>query len=189
MAVKQKNPNWMNEVRKNRRSLLRKKVAIGWPKGTDAVSITYPNGTPVLSVAVWNQFGATARHPGGTRYVIGGDGKSRFVRNDFVGPVSGITGPHEINIPPRDFMRPGGRNASEKAGAILRKHNKDVNAGKVDGTSLLEQAAAVGVAELQKAITDLSDPPNAPSTVARKKSSNPLVNTRAMTQSITWAIR
>lgn len=189
MTVKQRNPKAISDIRRNRRALVGKQIVIGWPKGTTAVSIMYPDGTPVLFVAVWNQFGATINHPGGTRYVVGSDGKSRFVSNEFVGPVTGITGPHQIKIPARDFMRPGGLAASKKVGAIMRKNIKLIHEGSIDNEALLKQAALVAEAELKKAIRKLRSPPNAPGTVARKKSSNPLVDTGLLIQSVTSDIR
>lgn len=189
MTFEQKNPSALEDIRRNRRALLGKKIALGWPSGTESVSILYPNGTPVLFVAVWNQFGATIEHPGGTRYVVGADGKARFVSNDFVGPVSGITGPHQIKIPKRDFMGPGGLAASKKVGALIRKNISLIHSGSIDNEKILQQAALLAEAELKKAIRNLRSPPNAPSTVAKKKSSNPLVDTGLLIQSVTSSIK
>ena len=45
-----------------------------------------------------------------------------------------------------------------------------------------------GQSMMQKSITDLKTPPNAPSTIARKGSSDPLIDTGHMRQSVTWRI-
>lgn len=45
-----------------------------------------------------------------------------------------------------------------------------------------------GQAMMQKSITDLKSPPNAPSTIARKGSSDPLIDTGHMRQSVSWRI-
>ena len=46
---------------------------------------------------------------------------------------------------------------------------------------------AVGI--VQEYITDLREPPNAPSTIRRKKSSNPLIDTGQMRQAVTFKLR
>lgn len=43
-------------------------------------------------------------------------------------------------------------------------------------------------ADIQKKITDLNDPPNAESTIKEKGSSNPLINTGRLRQSISWKL-
>lgn len=42
---------------------------------------------------------------------------------------------------------------------------------------------------LQKQIIDLRRPPNAPTTIKRKGSTNPLVDTGLLTRSVTWRVR
>jgi len=42
--------------------------------------------------------------------------------------------------------------------------------------------------DIQKKITDLSDPPNAPSTIKKKGSSNPLIDTGRMRQSVSFKV-
>ena len=185
-TVKQKNPGWLKDLTKRYRE--GGQVAIGFPAGTDATGLAYPDGTRVVDVAVINQFGADFVHPGGTRYVVSG-GKAQFVSNDFVGPVHGVTKSHRIVIPRRDFMGPGGRAAAEKAKPIAEAAVKAINKGNVDINSVLNQMGAVGAAEISNAIITLSDPPNAPSTARKKKSSNPLVDTGLMAQSVTWIVR
>lgn len=57
MTVKRKNPNWLKELKRRYQRSGGEVVALGWPVGTEAVSNTYPDGTPVLNVAFWNQYG------------------------------------------------------------------------------------------------------------------------------------
>ncbi|WP_198140943.1 phage virion morphogenesis protein [Polaromonas sp. JS666] len=59
-------------------------------------------GTNSIKAAI-HQFGGTIKHPGGTRYVIV-DGMARFVSNSLVGPVSGVTKPHPIDMPARPML-------------------------------------------------------------------------------------
>ena len=51
-----------------------------------------------------------------------------------------------------------------------------------------EIGALVGGA-VQKRIRDLRDPPNAPATVLRKGSSNPLIDTSTMMTAVTWKVQ
>ena len=53
---------------------------------------------------------------------------------------------------------------------------------------MLEQLGAMAVGEVQKYVTELDTPPNAPSTIRQKGSSNPLINTGALRQSITYEV-
>jgi hypothetical protein len=54
---------------------------------------------------------------------------------------------------------------------------------------LLNQLAVVAVGDVKEAILDLQTPPNAPSTIARKDSENPLIDTGLMMQSVTYELR
>ena len=60
--VKQTNPGWLEKVLKRHKDMVGKQVAVGFPKQTDAASAQYPDGTPVLDVAAYNNFG-TSRIP------------------------------------------------------------------------------------------------------------------------------
>lgn len=50
---------------------------------------------------------------------------------------------------------------------------------------ILERVGIVATGKVQDYMTLLSDPPNAPSTVRKKKSANPLIDTGALRQSVT----
>jgi hypothetical protein len=92
------------------------------------------------------------------------------------------------NIPARDFfsyyidkIREEGKKRDVE---IVRKFNRgqDIN---TDINIIGIQVANI----LREAITDLRDPPNAPSTILTKKSSNPLIDTGKMRQAVTWKIK
>lgn len=57
-----------------------------------------------------------------------------------------------------------------------------------DPRRVMEALGVVAVGEVQQYITDLDTPPNAPSTIRQKGSSNPLINTGALRQSITYEV-
>jgi hypothetical protein len=54
---------------------------------------------------------------------------------------------------------------------------------------ILEQVGVKAAATVQQYMTDLRDPPNAPETIRRKGSSNPLIDTGALRQSVTYKIQ
>lgn len=56
------------------------------------------------------------------------------------------------------------------------------------GDQILEQVGNLAVGYVQQYVVDLKDPPNAQSTIDKKGSSNPLIDTGAMNQSITYTI-
>lgn len=53
---------------------------------------------------------------------------------------------------------------------------------------ILEQMGLVAQASVQQYMVDLQTPPNAPSTIAAKKSSNPLIDTGELRQSVTYKV-
>ena len=122
-------------------------------------------------------FFATARYPDGT-------------------PVTNVAAWNEwgteasaerpFDIPERPFMRPTVRNEREAVRQMLR--------ARVDGRTMTvttQDASAIGAymqGRIQQAITRLRTPPNAPSTVARKGSSNPLLDTGFMRLNVSFEV-
>ncbi len=164
-------------------------LAVGYPMGTTGTSLKYPDGTPVILVAAANNFGANINHPGGTGYVLGGDGKAHFVSGSFTGPVHGVTAPHNIKIPRRDFMGPGGKLAIENTRGIVKMMVPKINQGKATKSDALHIMGPVAVSAFQTAIEQIKTPPNAASTIAKKRSDNPLEDTGLMKNTITFAVR
>ena len=92
-------------------------------------------------------------------------------------------------IPERSYLRStideGAREVAEDLAGALGNYLRDP--GRVD---LLQRLGLVGekwVGKVKRKIIDLKLPPNAPSTIARKGSTNPLVDTGRLLNSITWA--
>lgn len=89
------------------------------------------------------------------------------------------------DIPERPFFRESLRKNRTKYGKALgRALQRDLAADRALGLIGAEAAA-----DLQESITTLRTPPNAPSTVAQKGSSNPLIDTGRMRQSVTFDVR
>jgi hypothetical protein len=59
VVIKQKNAGWLQKLLKRYRN--ESELAVGWPTGTDATSVKYPDGTPVVLVAAVNNFGSQSR--------------------------------------------------------------------------------------------------------------------------------
>ena len=115
-----------------------------------------------------------------------------FERDTYEGqgtPVAQIAVQHEfgIGVPERPFIRPAVR---AKEGEIRER----IAAHVAGGSGVPDEGLAIMVGEtlksaIQKQIEDLRDPPNAPSTIARKGSDNPLIDTGHMRASTRYRIK
>ena len=88
------------------------------------------------------------------------------------------------NIPARPFLDVG-------VESVISKINRavEVELAKGNPDKALEQMARLAVGGVQTYMTDLQTPPNAPYTIAKKGSSNPLIDTGALRANITSEIR
>jgi hypothetical protein len=187
VTVTRKDKNWLKKLRDANKG--HGVLAVGYPVGSTGVSTKYPDGTPVILVAAANNFGANINHPGGTPYVMGGDGMAHFVGKDFTGPVHGVTAPHNIKIPRRDFMGPGGKLAIENTRGIVKTMVPKINAGKATKGDALKIIGPVAESAFKTAIEQIKTPPNAASTIAKKRSDNPLEDTGLMKNTLTHVVR
>lgn len=92
------------------------------------------------------------------------------------------------DIPERPFMRLGVKDARAELRPNMHRAAKAVMNGSTSMRQALGKFGVVGQGSIQDSITKLSDPPNAPSTIAQKGSSNPLIDTGEMRAAITWEI-
>lgn len=132
-------------------------IAVGFPIGK-ATSVQYPDGTPVIDVAVYNNYGT-----------FNEDGS--------------------VHIPPRPFLDIGGLRAVEETKIMRKTLLQKVREGQMSMEQAADMIGAKAAAVMKNTIRDLNVPPNAPSTIARKKSDNPLVDTGLMMQTVTWDVR
>ena len=136
-----------------------------------------------------HEFGADIDHPGGTSYGYATerdaqDGKVRFLGAGKGFMELGVTGPHKITIPARPWLAPGVQSGTIE---YLREIEKGVKKG--DNLDMvLERVGIVATGKVQQYMTDLRTPPNAPSTIAKKGSSNPLIDSGMMRQSVTYSV-
>ncbi len=88
-------------------------------------------------------------------------------------------------IPERPFIIPAGNKAA----------NKTINitvgsiAGGMDEQQALSKAAIMFKNAIQREITNLKEPPNAESTILKKGSSNPLIDTGLMRSKVEWKFK
>ena len=126
-------------------------------------SATYPDGTPVAAVAFWNEVGSGAGVPEGLESVAE-SGPSR---------------------PPRPFFKQTIAANSPHWGKDLAEQVKSTGG---DGNVALGRMGVEIVGEIQESIINFSDPPNAPSTIARKGFDDPLIDTGTMLRSVDFEV-
>lgn len=109
-------------------------------------------------------------------------GKQRYGSGELVCQVGYDNEFGRDNIPPRPFLVPGAEQSFNKAArqAILAIANG------LGEEVALERAAQVIKQGIQRYITTLRTPPNAPLTIMLKGSSNPLIDTGKMRRSISY---
>jgi phage gpG-like protein len=97
-------------------------------------------------------------------------------------------GSMKVNIPERSFIRAGfDQNANkiqQKAQLLLEQ----VLTFRLSPSNFFDVVGEYAVGLIQEYITDLQDPPNKPGTIKAKGSSNPLIDTGRLRQSITHRV-
>lgn len=121
-------------------------VRVGYQEGAK-----YPDGTPVVQVALWNELGT-------------------------------------VNSPPRPFIR----NTVDNNEAKIQSKLKSCASELADGATaekILNELGVYAKGLLQKEIKNGEYAPNAPSTVAKKGSAKPLIDTGLLRQSANYVIK
>lgn len=88
------------------------------------------------------------------------------------------------HIPARPWLVPG---VEAGTPAILQSIADDMADG-LPVDQIMERAGLIAVGEVKQFMNDLSSPPNAASTIAKKGSSNPLIDTGALRESVTHVV-
>jgi hypothetical protein len=89
--------------------------------------------------------------------------------------------------PARDFLRFYRERLREESLELATEITKRVNRGE-NADVIIDMIGINGRNIVMEAITDLRTPPNSPATIKRKRSSNPLIDTGLMRQSVTWKV-
>lgn len=141
------------------------------------------------SLGAMLDMGADIDHPGGTSYGFASKAAAernevRFLKAGKGYAELGKTGPHKISIPARPWLNPGALSGSKEYLNIIEKaaaSNKPLD-------MTLNKIGVVAVGFVQKYMTELRTPPNAASTIKKKGSSNPLIDSGALRQSVTYKV-
>lgn len=155
---------------------------------------TYPNGLPVAMVAATNEFGGTITIPEHDVAINRNVKKNgEFAQNGrFVKAAKANfqtihhVDEYTVTIPARPFFR---------SMVAANKGDWGPQLGKIIKSSNYDTGIALGrlgdlvAGQLQKSIIDLKDPPNAKSTLAKKKGTNPLVDSGNMLASVNWEVK
>jgi hypothetical protein len=101
----------------------------------------------------------------------------------------GVTNPHTIVIPPRPFIRQPFDNSKEKLIKAAEQLMAKIVDGTIDRHGALEVLGDVLLIEIRKSINNREYEPNAPSTIRKKGSDMPLVDTGRLLQSLKIEVR
>lgn len=101
----------------------------------------------------------------------------------FIGAVNDF-GTKDGRIPERPWMRGWFDSNIAKITKLFQVMSQKILDGVLTPEAALKMIGAWGENELKKEITNLRTPPNASSTIKKKKSSNPLIDTGQMRNSI-----
>lgn len=91
-------------------------------------------------------------------------------------------------VPERPFFRNAMADNKTKYRAMTRAEARRILAGEATMASALGDLGIMAQGDIQQSIVSLRTPPNAPATIARKGSSNPLIDTGEMRQAVTYLI-
>lgn len=148
----------------------------------------------LLKIAAANEFGATIDHPGGTSYGYKTEddakkGKVRFLKKGAGYMVLGETEPHTIEIPERSYIRSTiDENEKKYLDDIAKKLSVQIIDGNIDKYTALTIMGQKIESDIKSKIISLQSPANAPSTIRKKGSSNPLVDTGLLGGSIRYVV-
>lgn len=127
------------------------------------VKVGFPEGTEAVTVS----------YPNGTRVV-----------DVAVGNEYGTD-----NVPARPFLGLSSADINNQCAPILEQSAAALNNNNTQQyDQLLDTAGNLAAGIVKQQITDLRSPPNAQSTIERKGSSNPLIDTGLMRQTVTYKV-
>ena len=92
------------------------------------------------------------------------------------------------NIPERSFMRSTTKEKRKEIVNLQKKLLKKIQSGEMETERALGLIGSFVSGLISKKIVDIKSPPNSLVTIAKKKSSNPLIDTGQLKNSITWRV-
>jgi len=105
--------------------------------------------------------------------------------------VANIGFAHEFGtstIPERSFIRATTKENKKEIVKLQEKLLKKVQSGEMKVEQALGLVGSFVAGLISKKIVDIKSPPNSPRTIAEKGSSNPLIDTGQLKNSITWEV-
>ena len=167
-------------------------VAVGFMEGSN-----YEDGTPIAYIALINEFGATIDVEAHSQTIYrqtnakktGFNKNGKFVKkrqSNFASDHD--VAAHTITIPARPFFRTMIAENSPEWGGQLAKILVDSD---YDAAKALDQMGESIAGELKQSIIDFNDPPNAKSTIAKKKfaTPKPLIDSGLMLRAVTHKVK
>ena len=164
-------------------------LRVGWPE-----SSTYEDGTLVGLVAAIQEFGARVTIPEHEQTVYRMLNKAqteflkagRFVKKSKANWSETYTiGEYTVNIPPRPFLR---NTINENSAHWVQQIASLLQANNYDAKKVLRLMGPEIVGQVQASIEKMQDPPNAPSTVAKKGFNNPLIDSGKMRREVNYEV-
>lgn len=98
-------------------------------------------------------------------------------------------GTSDGRIPERSYMRSTIDEEQERIASLIKKGVVSITVDRMSQRQALSIVGQFVQTAIQKKITSLRDPPNTPSTIAQKGSSNPLIDTGQLRASIQYDVR
>lgn len=92
------------------------------------------------------------------------------------------------HIPARPFLAPAVENGAPEYRRLVEVMLPKVMSGELEMQTLLAQMGQLAEGHVKQQITELRTPPNAQSTIDKKGSDNPLIDTGALRQSIRYVL-
>lgn len=152
MSVHQKSPDWLDKLTARLKKNSDKEAAVGFPKQAGLNAAHYDDGSSIVDVAIYNNFGTRG-------------------------------------VPRRAFMELASKSMQPKYNKMMKEALPDINSGKITVEAVLKKAAKMGEDEVRKSIAGGQCAPNAPSTIARKGSSQPLIDSGDMYNHVVGLVR
>lgn len=94
-----------------------------------------------------------------------------------------------IGVPERSFIRATINENRERYNELNKSASKKITKGQLDTLVYLENLGQKVADDMKNFAVNLSSPANAESTIKQKKSSNPLIDTTQMVNSITYVVQ
>lgn len=169
-------------------------VAIGVVGDDAGKEIPDADGLSMAGLAAVQEFGATINHPGGQPYSLTDEGAYFLKKDSRAGQAAiaagMVTKPHVIKIPERAPIRKTLDEQESRINEAAMRMLSRVVEGSETVESGLGKVGEFVSSQIRRTIQQGVEPPNAPSTIRKKKSSKPLIGIEGrLIRSYTYKVR